>query len=182
MNTEVERVLSFRPFRRVGDKIVVTSYMGWRKLYTANYEGATVKLLPFPKINKGEVVYGMGNPDGLYKFWHPTRFEPLFWPVNGTIRHIGYGRNSDAIYEAGVVTDGMYGEMKDDEVYSMFDCDGCPAFSHKTVIYVSENYPNKMHLFEPLTADVVYKYFEIMRDTLTNLRWHNSQPQNPKDQ
>ena len=166
-----ERILSFRPFRRVGDKLVITSYMGWRKIYTANYEGATVKLLPLPEIKKGEIVYSMGNPDGLYKFWHPTKFEPLFWPVNGIIRHIGYGDNSDAVYEHGVITDGMYSEVKDNEVYSMFDCDGCPCFSHKTVVYVSENYPDKMHLFEPLTADIVYKYFEIMRDTLNNVKW-----------
>jgi len=42
--------LSFRPFRRVGDKLVVTSYTGWRKIYTANYEGADVRLLPFPEM------------------------------------------------------------------------------------------------------------------------------------
>jgi len=166
-----ERILSFRPFRRVDDKLVVTSYMGWRKIYTANYEGAIVKLLPFPEIKKGEVVYAYGNPNGLYKFWHPTKFEPLFWPMNGVIRHIGFGKNSEAVYEHGVVTDGMYSETKDDEVSSMFDCDGCPCFSHKTVVYVSENYPDKMHLFEPLTADIVYKYFEIMRDTLDKVKW-----------
>lgn len=72
------RILSFRPFRRVDKKLVVTSYMGWYKLYTANYEGAIVKLLPFPEIKKGETVYSVGKPDGLYGFWHPTKFEPLF--------------------------------------------------------------------------------------------------------
>lgn len=166
-----ERLLSFRPFRRVGDKLVVTSYMGWRKIYTANYEGATVKLLPFPEIKKGETVYAMGKPDGLYGFWHPTKFEPLFWPVNGIIQHIGYGDNSDGVYEPGIVHGNHYGEIKDNEVYSMFDCDGCPCFSHKTVVYVSENYPDKMHLFEPLTAEIVYKYFEIMRDVLHKIKW-----------
>ncbi len=168
-----ERTLSFRPFRRVGDKLVVTSYMGWRKIYTANYEGATVKLLPFPEIKKGEIVYSFGNPNGLYGFWHPTKFEPLFWPVNGIIKHIGYGDNSDSVFEHGVVENGYCTEVKDNEVYSMFDCDGCPCFSHKTVVYVSENYPDKMNLFEPLTADIVYKYFEIMRDTLSNLKWES---------
>jgi hypothetical protein len=169
----IERYLSFRPFRRVGDKLVVTSYMGWRKIYTANYEGATVKLLPFPEIKKGELIYAMANPSGKYKFWHPTKFEPLFWPVNGIIRHIGYGKNSNSVYEAGVVVSGssIVGEMKENEVYSMFDCDGCPSFSHKTVVYISENYPGKMDLFEPLTADIVYKYFEIMRDTLDKVKW-----------
>lgn len=166
------RTLSFRPFRRVDNKLVVTSYMGWRKIYTANYEGAVVKLLPFPKIKNGEVVYAMGKPDGQYSFWHPTRFEPLFWPVDAKIRHVGYGEGSEAVFEYRVVVDGYYaGDIKDDEVYSMFDCDGCPCFSHKTGIYVSENYPNKMHLFEPLTADIVYKYFEIMRDQLDKVKW-----------
>ena len=177
-----ERILSFRPFRRVEDKLVVTSYMGWRKIYTANYEGATVRLLPLPEIKKGEVIYSMGNPNGLYKFWHPTKFEPLFWPVNGIIRHIGYSKNSESVYEPGVVTGGYDGEIKDNEVYSMFDCDGCPTFSHKTVVYISENYPNKMHLFETLTADIVYKYFEIMRDTLTKVKWQlniKSKPPTP---
>ena len=176
-----ERNLSFRPFRRVGDKLVVTSYMGWRKIYTANYEGATVKLLSFPEIKKGETVYAMGNPDGIYKYWHPTKFEPLFWPVNCIIKHIGYGKNSESVFEPGVVH-GYYSgelsypdyEMKLNEVHSMFDCDGCPCFSHKTVVYVEHNYPDKMHLFEPLTADIVYKYFEIMRDTLHKINWIKS--------
>lgn len=166
-----ERIISFRPFRRVDNRLVVTSYMGWRKLYTADYEGAFVKMLTFPKIKEDEVVYSIGNPNGLYKFWHPTKFEPLFWPINGKIRHVGSGK-SNAIFEAGVVIryDGY--ESKDDEVCTCFDCDGCPTFSHITGIYVSENYPDKMHLFETLTADIVYKYFEIMRDTLTNIKWH----------
>lgn len=163
--------LSFRPFRRAADKLVVTSYMGWRKIYTANYKGATVKLLSFPKIEKGEPIYAIGKPEGQYGFWHPTKFEPLFWPVNGLIRHISYGDKSAAVYETGVVHGHYDAEIKDNEVYSMFDCDGCPCFSHKTAIYVSENYPNKMHLFEPLTAEVVYKYFEIMRDVLDNIKW-----------
>ena len=42
---------------------------------------------------------------------------------------------------------------------------------------MSENYPDKMHLFEPLTADIVYKYFEIMRDVLDKIKW---QPIPPK--
>jgi len=166
-----DRVLSFRPFRRVGDKLVITSYMGWRKIYTANYEGATVRLLPFPEIKKGELIYAMGNPDGKYNYWHPTKFEPLFWPVNGVIRHHGYGADNHGVYEPGVVLLGYEPEIKDNEVYSMFDCSGCPCFSHKTGIYVSENYPDKMHLFEPLTADIVYKYFEIMRDVLDKIKW-----------
>ncbi len=169
---EKRRQLSFRPFRRVGNKLVVTSYMGWRKIYTANYEGADVKILPFPKVIEGETVYALGDPNGQYNYWHPTKFEPLFWPVNGKIKHIGFGGTSDAIFEPGVVLDGYHTEIKDDEVYSMFDCSGCPTFSHKTVVYVSENYPDKIHLFEPLTADIVYKYFEIMRDSLKNINWY----------
>jgi hypothetical protein len=166
-----EHIISFRPFRRVGNKLVITSYMGWRKLYTANYEGTTVKLLAFPKITEGEIIYSMGNPNGLYKFWHPTKFETLFWPVNGKIRHVGYNEKSEAIFEAGVVIKYDGYASKEDEVCSGFDCDGCPAFSHITAVYVSENYPDKMHLFEPLTADIVYKYFEIMRDVLHNVKW-----------
>jgi hypothetical protein len=165
------KTIKFRPFRRVDNKLVVTSYMGWRKLYTANYEGAIVKLLPFPEIKKGEVVYGNYNPDGDYKHWHPTKFEPLFWPVNGKIRHVAHDEKSSAVFEAGVVVKYDGYESKDDEVCSGFDCDGCPTFSHVTAIFVSENYPDKMHLFEPLTADIVYKYFEIMRDQLDKVKW-----------
>lgn len=169
-----ERILSFRPFRRVGDKLVVTSYIGWRKIYTANYKGAIVKLLPFPEIKKDEVVYSMGNPDGLYKFWHPTKFEPLFWAINGKIRHVGCSEKSEAIFEAFLVIKYDGYESKEDEVCSGFDSDGCPTFSHITAIFVSENYPNKIHLFEPLTADIVYKYFEIMRDVLHKIKWQHS--------
>lgn len=166
-----ERHISFRPFRRVGDKLVITSYMGWRKIYTANYDGAVVKLLPFPEIKKGETVYAMGKPDGIYKYWHPTKFEPLFWPVNGRIRYSDW-KESVALLEAGLPHP-YNSPIEDDEVYSMFDCDGCPNFSHKTSVYVSENYPNKIHLFEPLTADIVYEHFEIMRDRLGEVRWIN---------
>jgi hypothetical protein len=139
--------------------------MGWRKIYTANYDGAVVKLLPFPKIKKGEVVYSMGKPDGQYSFWHPTKFEPLFWPINGKIRY-------KHCSESSTILDAL--PIQDDEVYSMFDCDGCPCFSHKTVVYVSENYPDKMHLFEPLTADIVYEHFELMRDQLGKVKWLGS--------
>lgn len=158
----LQRTLSFRPFRSVDNKLVVTSYTGWRKIYTANYNGAVVKLLPFPKTKKGEVVYSMGNPDGKYKFWHPTKFEPLFWPVNGKIRYKDHS-------EPRTFLDDL--PIQDDEVYSMFDCDGCPCFSHKTAVYVSENYSDKMNLFEPLTADIVYEYFELMRDRLDKVKW-----------
>lgn len=161
--------LTFRPFRRVSDKLVVTSYMGWRKIYIANYEGATVSLLSLPEVEKGEVVYAVGKPDGRYKYWHPTKFEPLFWPVNGRIRYTPW-KESIALLEAGLPHP-YSAPIEENEVYSMFDCDGCPCFSHKTSIYVSENYPNKMHLFEPLTADIVFEYFEKMRDELQNLKW-----------
>lgn len=172
-----KRKLSFRPFRRVNDKLVITSYLGWRKIYTANHEGATVKLLPFPKVKAGETIYAVGDPKGEYNYWHPTKFEPLYWPINGIIRHTGYGNNSEAVYEHGVVHGGYDSKISDDDnyVYSMFDCDGCPCFSHKTGIYVSENYSSKMHLFEPLTADIVYKYFEIMRDVLDKITWYTQQ-------
>jgi hypothetical protein len=169
-----ERTLSFRPFRRVDGKLLITGYMGWRKIYTSNYEGAVVKLLPFPKIKKGEVVYAMHNPEGDYKYWYPTKFEPLFWPVNGIIRHIGYGAKSQAVFENGVVHGNYDGEIRDNEVYSTFDCDGCPTFSHISAVYVSENYPDKMHIFEPLTADIVYKYFEVMRDVLEKIKWKSN--------
>jgi hypothetical protein len=170
------REIKFRPFRRVDGKLVVTSYMGWRRIYTANYEGATVNLLTFPEVKKDEVIYSMHNPEGQYKYWYPTKFEPLFWPTNGIIRHIGSGPNSDSVYESGVVVSGRHCEIKENEVYSMFDCDGCPTFSHATGIYVQEHYPNKMHLFEPLTAEIVYKYFEIMRDTLDKVKWLHRKP------
>ena len=144
--------------------------MGWRKIYTANYEGAIVKLLPFPEIKKGELIYAMGNPDGLYKFWHPTKFEPLFWPVNNKMRGLYYTENGETVRIGSSI---FNDSIEDDEVYSMLDCSGCPAFSHKTVVYVSENYPDKMHLFEPLTADIVYQYFEIMRDQLSKIKWQS---------
>ncbi len=163
------KTIAFRPFRRVGDKLVITSYMGWRKIYTANYYGAVVKLLPFPEIKKGELIYALSNPNGKYRYWHPTKFEPLFWPINGKIRYRHFS-------EPVTFLDDL--PISDDEVYSMFDCDGCPCFSHKTAIYVSENYADKMHLFEPLTADIVYEYFEIMRDKLDKIKWKmmNSEP------
>lgn len=160
-----DRLLSFRPFRRVKNKLVVTSYMGWRKLYTANYDGAIVKLLPLPEIQKGETIYGVGDPEGDYKFWHPTKFEALFWPVNGRIRYRHFSQEPTTLDNLPIA---------DDEVYSMFDCDGCPCFSHKTAVYVSENYPTKIHLFEPLTAEIVYEYFEIMRDQLDKVKWQVS--------
>jgi hypothetical protein len=136
--------IPFRPFRRVNGKLVVTSYMGWRKIFTANYRvtEAVVRLLPFPEITKGELVYAMGKTDGVYKFWHRTKFEPLFWPIDKETEHPAF-----------------------------HDCDGCPSFSHKTTMYVVENYPEKMHLFELLTADIVYEEFELMRDKLTNVKW-----------
>jgi len=172
-----KKTLFFRPFRRVGDKLVVTSYLGWRKIYTANYEGGIVKLLPFPEIKKGETVYAMGKPDGKYNFWHPVKFETLFWPTC-KMRHVSYTKEETVFHESVSLFHYSY-PIKDDEVYSCLDCDGCPSFSHKTSIYVSEHYADKMHLWEPLTAEIIYEYFEIMRDNLKNIEWYNSKQTKP---
>ena len=173
MSTEKSEI-RFRPFRRVKDKLVITSYMGWRKIFTANYyEGTIVRLLPFPEIKKGEVVYSVGNPDGLYKFWHPTKFEYLFWPVNGVIKYVQFNQAMDLSGFAvpHLSFGGELEDMKENEVYTCYDVDGCPTFSHLTSVYVAENYPERMHLFELLTATNVYEHFERMRDHLKNITW-----------
>lgn len=165
-----ERTLSFRPFRRVDGKLVITSYSGWRKLYTANREGAIVNLLKFPTIKKGESVYSIGNPNGDYKYWHPTKFETLFYPINAVIRYCSI-EDSISLIRSGEIHPYSL-PIKDNEVHSIFDCDGCPTLSHITAVYVSENYPEKIDLFEPLDAEIVYMHFERVMDELKNIKWN----------
>ena len=161
-----KEILSFRPFRRVKDKIVVTSYMGWNRLQTANYnESVKVKLLTIPNVKIGELIYTFGK----INHWNQIRFEPLFWPVNAQIRHITHDE-AMAILGSGLPHPYSY-PIQENEVFSCFDCSGTPCFSHITPVYVAENYPEKMHLFEPLTASIVYQYFEEMRDRLKNITW-----------
>jgi hypothetical protein len=82
--------------------------------------------LPFPKIEIGETIYALGNPNGNYKHLHPTKYEPLFWATNANIRYSSH-KEAIALLEAGLPHPYSY-PIQDNEVCSMFDCDGCPIF------------------------------------------------------
>jgi hypothetical protein len=113
--------IAFRPLRRVkkSGKIVVASYMQWRKVKTADYS-------KFELIMNDEYK---GMPDGEYV--HDHNGENLFW------RH--YNPEDIPMLNEYALEDGErppYPPMWRTKwgMYSAkgLDCDGVPAFSHYT--------------------------------------------------
>lgn len=159
------KTLSFRPLRRVKKtgKIVVTSYMGWNKLRTADYNKFNLiisdeyKLLP-----KDEYVY---NHEGklLYFFTYNPADVPVY---DSTAERILDENWLDKLHDSKQPFGIKWDSCPESHVnYSRMDgtdCVGVPTFSHWTEDYISQedtwNYYGH-DKFEPLTVGTVVKWF-----------------------
>lgn len=150
--------ITFRPLRRnkKTGKVIVASYMGWRKVMTADYSKFNLivddeyKKFPsndFVYNHKGELlffftynpadipVYDSDAERVIDEHWldkiHESR-EPhgIRWSSGGHINYSGKG----------------------------MDCEGIPVFSHCTQDYVADYYKD-VDKFEPLTVGTVVKWF-----------------------
>ena len=149
------KTINFRPLRRVKKtgKIVVASYMQWRKVKLADYNKFNLIIDPEYKIlPKDEYIY---NHKG----------ENLFW------RH--YNPEEIPIVTSYELIDGEQflpdNWRTDYEMYSAkgLDCDGVPAFSNYTANDIV-NSKADMTDFEPLTVKTVQYWFGWFMYKLNN--------------
>lgn len=142
----MEKAIRFRPLRRMKNKkIVVASYMQWRRIKTADYNKFTLIVDDeYKSFPDAEQVY---NHKGEHLFWR--HYNPEEIPM---LNRYALSDGEQPPYPEMWKTDyGMYSAKG-------LDCDGVPTFSHGT----AENiYNGKSDLkgFEPLTAGVVKWWF-----------------------
>lgn len=155
------KTITFRPLRKINKtgKIVVASYMQWRKIATADYDKFQLivddeyKRLPsdeFVYDHKGELLYWFTyNPGDIPVLDASPRFN----------------------YEAARKKYGKFIIAHKDGYVAYFvtglDCNGVPAFSHYQQDRVARDFedPNR---FDPLTVGVVVKWFGWFLFNLNN--------------
>lgn len=151
--------ITFRPLRRIkkSGKIVVESYMQWRKLMTADYDkfnltiGDEYKSLPpdeFVHNHKGELLF-------FYKY-NPADIPVYDSEAQGIIDDDWLHKLHESYAPHGIRWKNSEGHVN----YNVpgMDCDGVPVFSHCTQDYVAEYY-KKVENFEPLTVKTVVHWF-----------------------
>ena len=143
--------LKFRPLRKVKDKIVVASYMQWRRAMTADYNkfnllvDASYRLIDpqdHVRNHKGELLYFFRyNPADVPVFqWN--KFMDL---ERIRAEHKYYGILWNESNHVNYHMDGA-------------DCDGVPTFSHWTADYVADYWKDVISV-HPLTVETVCKWF-----------------------
>lgn len=160
----------FRPLRRVKKtgKVVVASYMQWRKVKTSDYnefklvvdnEYATFPPDEYVYDHKGEILFWFNhkNPEALPK---------NFVSIDDISRVLGIDK-SELEGEAYKLTEPI-GTGFHWSIHG-FDCDGVPVFSHYSQSYVAKHFDN-LEQFEPLTVGLVTKWFGWFIYQLENSR------------
>lgn len=145
--------IKFRPLRYVKnkDKIVVSSYMQWRKVMTANYsEFELIINSDHLKMNPEALVYNHKGEELFFYTYNPSEIPVFNWSVLFNLDDISesysqYGINWN--YDS-AINYNMKGT----------DCDGVPTFSHFTIDYVVNNF-KRINDFEPLKVKTVVFWF-----------------------
>lgn len=156
------KTITFRPLRynkKLG-KIIVASYMQWRKVKTADYN--VFSLIVNDEYNRyadTELVY---NHKGEQLFWnikHPDDM-PIF-EGSGIVDFEEWMQKKEAFSATHESPYILRGKGSDAYITGSLDCDGVPTFSHKTANEISIGYNSydKINEFEPLTVKVVKDWF-----------------------
>lgn len=133
-------------------KIVVASYLQWRKVMTADYSKFNLIVDDcYKRFHSDEFVY---RYDGELLYWF--KYNPADIPIYQSIPLEGFdGLDEEYKYFHGT-------KWADSEriyyIVSGLDCDGVPTFSHCDQDYVADYYKN-VDDFEPLTVGTVVKWF-----------------------
>jgi len=149
--------ITFRPLRRVkkSGKIVVASYMQWRKLKTADYSKFNLIVdNEYSTMPKNEFVYDHEGNLLFFKAVNPADISV----VNVVESGMTYGeivclneKNVTGICQYRLGNHSHY-------IGTGIDCDGVPTFSHFTMDYLGTNYSD-MESYTPLTVGIVRKWF-----------------------
>jgi len=168
------RSITFRPLRRIKKtgKIVIASYMGWRKIATADYNKFNLVVDDeYKQLPADELVYTHdGQP--LYFFgYHPANVKVFNRTVIDGV-DFDYD-NARKLYKDFIIHSdgGKYGEPHTSYFMRGTDCSGVPSFSHWTEKRVTDddcwNYFGS-DAFEPLTVEIVTKWFGWFLYNLNN--------------
>ena len=148
--------ITFRPLRRLkSGKIAVASYMGWRKVKTADYSKFHLTVNnEYERFRLDELVHNHKGEQLFFFKYHPDDI-----PVFQEYEEVDYG-------EMRIKFGGWCRQFENGEkIYSGrgMDVDGVPTFSHYTLKRLLETcgkpgYYNRTY-FEPLTVETVRKWF-----------------------
>lgn len=147
------KTIIFRPLRRIKKtgKIVVASYMQWRKVDTADYSKFNLIIDDeFRGMPKDEYVYDH-NGDQLFFFTYNPDEVPVF--QYSILFDLDTIREENKHY-------GILWKDQGKACYNMpgTDCDGVPTFSHYTANHIASNY-NDVDQFQLLTVETVIKWY-----------------------
>ncbi len=164
--------VKFRPLRRVKKtgKVVVASYMAWRKLFVLDIESFCLTTTDEHSIMPDdEFVY---NHKGKQLFFY--EYNPHNVPI---FRANGSGNydyeNAEFTYSEIYKTFSKYGIYINDHMKTTYkmkgtDCEGVPCFHHFTADYVADHYSSTMFDFTPLTVGMVKQWYGWMLWQLQN--------------
>lgn len=151
--------IKFRPLRRIkkSGKIVVASYMQWRKVKVADYDNFILSIdNEYKSLPKDELVY---NHNGENLFWR--HYNPEEIPM---LNRYALVDGEAPPYPPMWKTDyGMYSAKG-------LDCDGVPAFSHGTANEIVKDHTRDLSEYEPLTVEIVRWWFGWFLYQLENSR------------
>lgn len=141
------KTIVFRPLRRIEKtgKIVVASYLQWRKIKTADYKKFRLVINDeYKTFPKDELVYNHKGENLFWRNYNPEKIKML---------------NSDDLVDGKYVYPPMW---KTD--YGMYaakglDINGVPTFSHGTANKIVEDNSLKLNEYEPLTVEIVNWWF-----------------------
>lgn len=155
--------IKFRPLRldKKTGKIIVASYMGWRKVKTLDW--AEFKLTIVNEYSKMPLDSFVHDHKGRQLFF--WTYNPADIPI---IRHVPLLMDLDMMDFEGVMqkVSHVYKNVAiqwDEEGPAHYttrgmDCDGVPTFSHYNADYIATHFED-MNQFEPLTVKMVIFWF-----------------------
>ena len=158
------KTITFRPIRlnKKTDKIIVASYVQWRKVKTADYnEFVLVVDEIYKTFPKDELVYNHNGEQLFWKDFDPEQI-PYLPPYEIRDEDFQYPKQWRTNYNMG---------YSDSFSARGLDCSGVPTFSHGTANHLTNgnmrNYTleevgevlNPMAEYELLTVGVVVKWF-----------------------
>ncbi len=156
------RTITFRPLRRIKKtgKIVVASYLTWRKVMTADYNKFNLIIDDeYKNIPDDESVYDHKG-DQIFFFNYNPADVPILTDPEGTLGEIMKDHRQYGIEW----TWGQHVNYRMDGA----DCDGVPTFTHYTADNIATFYYSRIEEFEPLTAGMVKKWFGWFLYNLNN--------------
>lgn len=143
------KTITFRPlrFNKKMGKIIVASYMQWRKVKTADYNKFNLVIdNEYKNMRSNEYVYNHEGEQLFFFTYNPNELPIFSYPFPFNFTDV-------------LKIDGIYTIGNRSTYYTArgIDIDGVPTFTHHTANKVARDYRD-MNQFEPLTVAMVVKW------------------------